>query len=565
MNSAIYLAMRRMRAPLLALLATYAISMIGMVLMPGVDAQGRPWHMSFFHAFYFLSYTATTIGFGETPYPFSDAQRLWAIVSIYLTVVSWLYAIGKILTLLQDPAFRQVVRSARFAHSVRRLSEPFYLVCGYGETGSLLVESLDHLGCRSVVIDINLDRINELDLQDYQNYVPGLCADACPPEHLTDAGITHPRCAGVIALTNDDNANLSVAIAAKLLNPNIMVIARAESQGVMTNMASFGTDHIINPFERFGEHLALAINTPTLYLLYEWITGVPDTPLMLPLYPPRGNWILCGYGRFGKAVARNITHKAITPTLIEADPTLTDCQDCIVGAGTDGDTLTAAGVKHAACIVAGTNDDITNLSIVMTARELNPELFVVLRKNLRRNDPLFNAFGADFTMQPSNILAHECLAILTTPLLSRFLALCRVQDNDWGNQLISRLSAVIGETTPDNWDVHITPVRAPAICRQLIRKKQVRIKQLLCDPANRLDILATLPLLLVRKQRVMLLPDDDTTLKKGDQILFCGDAEAARRQVLTLYNDNALSYVLFGREAPGGSVWRWVERRRDNA
>ncbi len=564
MNNVIYLAMRRMRAPLLALLATYAISMIGLVLMPGIDGQGRPWHMSFFHAFYFLSYTATTIGFGEIPYPFSDAQRLWVIVSIYLTVISWVYAIGKILALVQDPAFRQVVRSARFAHRINRFGEPFYLICGYGEAGNLLVSSLDHLGCRSVVLDSNPDRINELDLQDYQNYVPGLCADACPPEHLTAAGIKHRHCVGVITLTNDDNVNLSVAIAAKLLNPNVMVIARAESQGVMTNMASFGTDYIINPFERFGEHLAMAINTPALYLLYEWITGVPDAPLMQPLHPPRGNWILCGYGRFGKAVAQNVTHEAITPTIIEAEPTRTQCQNCITGTGTDADTLTAAGVEHATCVVAGTNDDITNLSIVMTARELNPELFVVLRKNLRRNDPLFSAFGADVTMQPSDIIAHECLAILTTPLLSRFLTLCRAQDNDWGNQVISRLSAIIGETTPGNWDVNITQTHAPAVYHQLQHKKQIKIQHLQRDPANWSETLATLPLLLVRKQRAILLPDSNTPLEKNDQILFCGAAGIARRQILTLHNDNTLSYVLSGREAPGGSVWRWVERRRGN-
>ena len=65
--------------------------------------------MGFFDAFYFMSYTATTIGFGELPYPFTDAQRLWVTVSIYLTVIGWAYAIGSLLTLLQDRAFRQAL------------------------------------------------------------------------------------------------------------------------------------------------------------------------------------------------------------------------------------------------------------------------------------------------------------------------------------------------------------------------------------------------------------------------------------------------------------------------
>ena len=53
-----------------------------------------------------MSYTATTIGFGEIPYPFTYNQRMWVTISIYLTVIGWAYAIGSLLALLQDRAFR---------------------------------------------------------------------------------------------------------------------------------------------------------------------------------------------------------------------------------------------------------------------------------------------------------------------------------------------------------------------------------------------------------------------------------------------------------------------------
>ena len=59
--------------------------------------------MSFFHAFYFMSYTATTIGFGEIPNAFSDGQRLWVTFCIYLVVVAWSYAIIVLVALLQAP------------------------------------------------------------------------------------------------------------------------------------------------------------------------------------------------------------------------------------------------------------------------------------------------------------------------------------------------------------------------------------------------------------------------------------------------------------------------------
>lgn len=61
------LIMRQMRAPFIILIFAFSISVISMVIAPGVDDQGNTWHLSIFQAFYFVSYTATTIGFGEIP------------------------------------------------------------------------------------------------------------------------------------------------------------------------------------------------------------------------------------------------------------------------------------------------------------------------------------------------------------------------------------------------------------------------------------------------------------------------------------------------------------------
>ena len=151
-----------MRAPLLVLILAYTISIGGLVLVPGVDDQGNPWRFDFFHAVYFVSFMGSTIGFGEIPYAFSAAQRLWTLVAMYLTVIAWLYAIGNILALIQDPAFRRAFTEEHFAYNVRRLKTPFYLICGYGETGSLLVRTLNRRCIRSVVIDSNPENINAL-------------------------------------------------------------------------------------------------------------------------------------------------------------------------------------------------------------------------------------------------------------------------------------------------------------------------------------------------------------------------------------------------------------------
>jgi hypothetical protein len=204
---------------------------------------------------------------------------MWVTVSLYMTVIAWLYAVGKIIALLQEPAFRRVLAGTRFARRVRALREPFVIVCGYGETGAVLVEALDRRRLRATVIELNDGRVSEVDLQEHASDVYALRADARLPQSLLAAGLRNPECRGLVALTNDDAANLAAAVDAKLLRPELPVLARCESAATGANMASFGTDHIINAFEVFARELGLAVHSPSQYLLRDWLTAVPGMPL----------------------------------------------------------------------------------------------------------------------------------------------------------------------------------------------------------------------------------------------------------------------------------------------
>ena len=572
MNNITFLILRRMRAPLIAVIASFGIAVAGLTFMPGIEIDGKTTYLSLFESFYIISYTATTIGFGEVPHPFSTAQRLWMTLSIYMTVIPWFYAIGKIISLFQDSGLRQAFTTSRFAREVQNLHEPFYIICGYGETGSLLVSALDRKQIRIVVIENQQDRVNELELEDYQFDIPVLCADAQMPDVLIRAGVRHPMCAGVAALTDYDQVNLAVAIGVKLMNPDLMVLARADNKETAANMASFGTDHIINPYTLFGDHLAMEVHALGTYLLHEWLTGVPGHSLPSPACPPIGRWIVCGYGRFGKSVVENLQREQITTTIVEADPELTGCENCIIGSGAEARTLEEAGVRDAVGIVAGTDNDINNLSIVMTAREMNPELFVVIRKNRRYNEPLFEHFNADIRMQPSDIIAHECLAHMISPLLAQFLSMVRNQTNAWANQLISKLVGIVGENVPETWAITIDRYHAPAVYNFLSWGKSITLDTLLRNPSDRDSKLDLVALLLLRDNRPILQPETDMLLLPGDQILLCGQPGAKDALPLTLSKYKALSYILDGTEIPDGFIWRWAsaqmqarKTRKENA
>jgi voltage-gated potassium channel len=562
-DTTLFLILRRMRAPLLVLIWVYAVSVLGLVLMPGADIDGRPQHLSFFHAFYIMTYTATTTGFGELPVPFSDAQRLWVTLSLYVSVVAWLYAIGALIALLRDKALRQLFEQNRFAIQVRRLNEPFYIVCGYGDTGGAVVRSMIERRLGAVVIDGDQNRLNDLMLENLPVHVPGLCADAGQPGNLNLAGLDHPRCRGVLALCEDDQVNLKIAISARLLSPGTMVICRAQSHDTEANMASFGTDAIINPFDTFADRLALALHSPDMHLLHEWLTAIPGTPLRERLNPPRGTWVICGYGRFGKAVQRYLNYEGVSTVIIESDPKKTRApKDVIVGRGTEAVTLREAHIEKAVGIVAGTDVDANNLSIIVTARELNPRLFLVARQNDSENDAIFQAARLDLVMQRARAISRRILSLITVPLLTDFLRLARHQKQDWAQSLIECMRLELGGVAPDLWTVAITEELAPAAREWVQAGKALPLSFLVRDPHERERRLNVVPLLLKRGKDHELLPSESTELMSGDQVLFCGQAGMARRQQRALHDARAIHYLLSGETQPEGAVWRWLAQRR---
>ena len=262
MIDVIYMILRRLRVPLIILIAVYAISIFGLAIAPGVDPDGNPWRMGFFHATYVMSYTATTIGFGELPFPFSDQQRAWLIISIYLSVLAWTYAVGSVFAMTTDRTFRRTVARNVFRWQVKRLSGPFFVICGAGRSALALTQALDQLGHRVVVVEIDGERATRFALNEFLSPPLIMEADASHPGSLKDAGIHRRWCQGVIALTSNEHANQTIAIGAKLLREDITVIARVTDAEGTNNLHAFGNVHAVNPFQVLATNLSLDIAAP---------------------------------------------------------------------------------------------------------------------------------------------------------------------------------------------------------------------------------------------------------------------------------------------------------------
>lgn len=560
-SAAVFIVLRRMRLPLIILIVVFSISVLGLTLIEGDSPEG-PWRMSPFDAFYFMSYTATTIGFGEIPRAFNQAQRMWVTLSIYVSVVTWAYAIGVMLAQLQDPGFKRTVAMQRFRRRVARVNEPFWLMVGFGQTGELLGSWLDALGRRFVAIDLQQDRILALELGTFQSDVPGLVADARDPNMLTLAGLRHPTCQGVLALTDDDEANLAVLMAASVLRPDAQLIARASSRAMANRMGAFGTPVVINPFDSFGDHFKVELRAPAVEQLAHWLMSAPGAPM-----PDRhhaitaGHWIVCGYGRFGSELVADLTAAGVEVVVIDLAPMRVEGATLLQGDGTDPQVLVDARLSDAAGFVAGTDNDITNLSLVEVARRVNPSAFIVARQNQPMNAELFAAMDPDLTMVPSRVVAEEAIAHIGTPRLGQFLQLLAKMDDASASALTTRIVAASGHGSPELWVVDIRPSQAPALLRAM-GESTVTVADLLRDPVDRSQRLGAVALMQARADQAWLSPADDAPVKSGDVLLFAGTADAQADQQSVLFNDEATGYVLTGRDQPASWVLRVLQRDR---
>ncbi len=568
MSNLFYILFRRLRSPLIVLIMVYAISILGFVLIPGVDDQGNPWKMSFFHAFYFVSFMATTIGFGEIPYPFTDAQRFWALITMYATVVSWLYGIGMLLGVFQDRVFRQQMQKSSFVRRVKSIREPFYIICGYGDTGAQLTHSLSQENILSVVIDPDEERINDLDADDFKMSPLSLCADGSQSEILEMAGITHPWCKGIITLANEDSVNLTVAIVAQLLNPELRLIARAETPEAEANILSFGANEVINPFETFSSRLALALRSPSLFCLYDWMTGVSGQKICEPPEAKQGMWIICGFGRFGRSLYEHLDDEGVPLRVIEPNRKVRDLPSgSVIGRPTEANTLTKAGVKDAVGIIAGTNVDANNLSILMTAEELNPDVFRVARQNEEKNSHLFQAANLNMLMQRGNVISNTIFAFIRTPMLGDFLRIVSRFNNDKANELVSRIVGVVDDEIPELWELLINKENTPALCK-MIQTQQVLVEDILYgEQLNKSDAkseyTSALPLFLRRGEGNVLLPEYNRIIRENDRFLMCGTYDAKQHMMSVVKNINLLESVLLGEDLPEGWLLRKFRKRSD--
>ncbi len=550
-NSSLWIGLQRMRVPFLVLVVSYTIAITGLLIIEGIDNNGNPYQMSIFDAFYFVTYTATTIGFGETPYEFTHLQRLWVSFSIYLLVLGWFYSIGTLVGLLQDKLFLLEIKKGKFRRSIRNIKQKFIIVLGYNHTTSEIIKKALDAGFRTVVIEKDEQKANNLILENFTPHVPVLMGDAYDHKALEMAGIKSHHCKAIVSLFENDALNLRIALTSKLLNKYVKLAVKSTTTNHTENLYDLGAEIVENPFEIIASQFQMGLTAPNLLKIKRWVykLGTLNESLQKP---PNGKYIVCGYGRLGKSIYNVLKENNLDSTFIEIDKaklvnlTKDEASHLIVGDGDDKEMLSNAGTKDAVCIIAGTNNDTVNLSILATAKKLKPSIITMARENEVEEFSIFGHANVDHIIMPSKTLINKTTNALINPLSDKFIQLVKNQDEHWGQLLVKNLIETI-DNKPKLYELTIDKKSCPQIVEALEDNIKLKLSLLKTSLRNNNMSNNIIALLLIKENDdELLLPSWDTVLKKEDKILFACDENAIDDLEDITQNMHEFHYALHG-------------------
>jgi len=562
-SSSLWIVLQRMRLPFTIIVIAYVIAMVGLLIIPGLDDKGEEYYLSIFEAFYFITYTATTIGFGEIPYPFTHAQKIWVSISIYITVLGWFYGIGTLVTLLQDRLFLNEIARARFVRAVRNIKEDFVIILGYNDTTSIIIKKMIDANMRVVVIEIDQKRADYLNLEGFVPHVPILVADAHSITSLESAGIKSLYCKGIISLFESNDLNMRVTLASRILNPYVKIAVKSSTDNETSNLLDAGANIVENPLAIITYQIQMALKSPSLFKIENWLYNI-DTLDGKTFTIPKDNILICGYGRLGQSVYKMFSRNGIEPSIIEIDMDIVTqsiskgMNNIICGNAEDKYLLENVRTQDMKLVVVATNDDTTNLSIVSTIRRINKKALIISRENELADFSIFSNAKIDHIFLPSEILINKTTNAIINPLSDKMIRLLTRKDEQWGQLLLSRLMKNI-HNDPITYELNLNKSEAIEAYEHIKEGKILKLSDLRRSRRDRNQNNNVIPLLIVRGDEDIILPDWDLELKINDQLLFACDENGKTDIEYIVNNMYEFHYIINGEEQK--SFRNFIKRR----
>lgn len=209
---------------------------------------------SLFDSFYMSLITLTTVGYGEV-HPLSTLGRVFASFLMLIGVTTVFVSIAVIGDTLLRLEMRDYFGQRRKERMLRDISG-HYIVCGAGRVGRSVIHELLRSGAHVVLIDNREERAGWAS----ERNVITLVADATKDETLRKARIDTAK--GLVAAISSDAENVYVALSAKVLNPGLLIAARASDEQAEEKLHRAGATTVFTPYSIIGHRLAQSLLRP---------------------------------------------------------------------------------------------------------------------------------------------------------------------------------------------------------------------------------------------------------------------------------------------------------------
>ncbi|HEX3146762.1 MAG TPA: potassium channel protein [Gemmataceae bacterium] len=246
---------RRVRLPLrawIAMAVPFALLGVGTI---GFKATGGP-EWTWGDALYMSAITLTTVGYGET-HQLNGHGRAFTIVFLFGGVFLLFYSATEMIRVVVSGQLRKILGREGVKHKLEEVHDHI-VVCGFGRMGRLICHEFEAQKAQFVLVDQNEDVFADWP---YEFGIP-VHGDVTSDDILKHAGIERAKV--LVAVLPSDADNLYVTLTARVLNPKLFIVARAEQEASEAKLRRVGANQVVSPYVIGGHRVAQAVLRPTV-------------------------------------------------------------------------------------------------------------------------------------------------------------------------------------------------------------------------------------------------------------------------------------------------------------